>query len=150
MGDILGMCKTLIPWGPMHSFETCAQLLALATGEPHSEPTLRQAAGRTLLLERAFNALRGLRSKDERLPARLFEQPVAHGPYAGQILDRQPFEEMRAHYYRLRDWDHDGVPTPAAFEHVGLPDGWDAFQARLNGKKGSRTNEDHAECSCEA
>ena len=131
MGDILGMCKTLIPWGPTQSFRECAHLLTLATGSEYSEEALELAAKRTILLERAFNVIRGIRRKDERPPQKLFEKGVADGKYKGEVLDADQFEDMLTDYYRIRGCDEQGVPEYQIFEEVGLLPEWKSFENQI-------------------
>ena len=132
MGDILGMCKTLIPWGPTQSFKTCAHLLSLATGIKHSEEDLLAAAKRTILIERAFNATKGIRRRDEKPPQRLFVKSVSDGKYKGEILHKEQFEKMLSDYYQLRGCDEEGVPTNAIFEDLGLLSEWNLFKNQMN------------------
>lgn len=131
MGDILGMCKTLIPWGPTQSFKECAYLLSLATGSAYSEEDLSLAAERTILIERAFNAIRGIRRQDERPPQKLFEKSVADGKFKGEVLHPEKFEKMLSEYYHLRGCDDQGIPKQAIFESVGLLSEWDAFNDQM-------------------
>ena len=132
MGDVLGMCKTLIPWGPTQSFRECAHLLSLATGIEYSEETLRLAAKKTILLERAFNAIRGIRRKNERPPQRLFEKAVSDGKYKGEVLDAEQFEKMLSDYYRLRGCDKEGVPEYQIFKEADLLPEWNLFKNQMN------------------
>ncbi len=135
MGDILGTCKTLIPWGPTQSFEGCAHLLSFATGSAQSQETLRVAANKTLLLERAFNVIRGIRRKDERPPARLFERAVSDGKNKGQVLDAEEFDKMLTDYYRSCGCDQAGVPQKQIFTELGLVEEWERFKNQLNMEK---------------
>lgn len=135
MGDILGICKTLIPWGPTQSFKTAAHLLSLATGQAYSQEDLSMAAKRTMLIERAFNAIKGIRRQDERPPQKLFKKSVADGKFKGEVLQTEQFEKMLSEYYQLRGCDQEGVPNKAIFEKVGLLSEWKVFNDRMkNGR----------------
>ena len=135
IGDIVGMCKTLIPWGPTQSFKACAHLLSLATGIEHSEEELFIAAKRTILLERAFNAIRGIRRKDERPPQKLFVKSVSDGKYKGEVLHAEQFEKMLSDYYQLRGCDEEGIPKQMIFEDLGLLSEWNWFKNQMKNKK---------------
>lgn len=134
MGDITGVCKTLIPWGHTQSFKEFVQLVCLATGMKYDEAVIRNAADRTFLLERAFNALMGIRRIHERPPMRLFERPVSDGKFKGEVLDPEQFENMLDEYYRLRGCDAQGVPTPGVFAALDLRAEWKRYNKRFLSK----------------
>ena len=63
-------------------------------------------------LTRYFNCREGFSREDDTLPARLFEDPIPHGPTAGQVIDRGRFEAMKDEYYELLGWDvKTGMPV---------------------------------------
>ncbi len=90
------------------------------------------AAKRTMLIERAFNAIRGIRRKDERPPQKLFEKTVSDGKYKGEVLHAEQFEKMLADYYRIRGCDEEGVPKFQIFDEVGLVSEWNLFENQMN------------------
>ena len=120
IGDLLGVCKFLVPWGSTQSFESIAELLSLATGVSYTEEDLFAAARRVLILERTFNAIRGIRRKDERPPQRFFTETVADGKFKGEILHADRFDEMLSEYYRIRGCNHDGIPEFETLKARGL------------------------------
>ena len=61
-------------------------------------------------LERSLALDGGLSPAEDRLPARVFTEPVRGGDYDGARLAPQTFDGMLADYYRLRGWDERGVP----------------------------------------
>jgi len=129
--DLLGVCKLLIPWGHSLSLKWPARLLTLATGIDFNEGRLIEAAQRVLLLERAFNAMRGIRRKDEKPPQRFFEDPVPDGRFKGEILHEDQFESMLDEYYHLRGCDAEGRPTKATFLKLDLEEEWDHFSQSM-------------------
>lgn len=131
IGDLLGICKFYIPWGQTQSFDAALRLLPLITGEKVELEDLLTAAKRVFLLKRAFNALRGIRRKDERPPRRMFEKPVTDGKFKGQVLHRESFEKMLTEYYQLRGCDQEGVPRHESFEKLGLVSEWDRFKGEM-------------------
>ena len=86
---------------------------------------------RVLLLERAFNAVRGVRRRDEKPPERMFSKPVSDGQYKGEILHPDRFEKMLSDYYELRGCDEEGIPTCEAFKELGLTAEWSVFKNRM-------------------
>ena len=56
-------------------------------------------------LVRWFNVREGVGRRDDRLPRRFYEHPVA-----GQVVDEEAFERMLDEYYALRGWDEQGRP----------------------------------------
>jgi aldehyde:ferredoxin oxidoreductase len=53
----------------------------------------------------------GVRKKDDYLPKRLMAEPLADGPSKGESISKNDMDTMLDEYYRLRGWDHDGVPV---------------------------------------
>jgi aldehyde:ferredoxin oxidoreductase len=56
--------------------------------------------------------------KDDYLPKRLMAEPLADGPSNGHSISKSDMDTMLDEYYRLRGWDHDGVPV----EEAGVAD----------------------------
>ena len=136
IGDMTGLCKYLYPWGLTQSFKSVASLLSLATGKEYEEKDLMTAAKRVRLLERAFNAIRGIRKIDERPPRKLFKEAVSDGIFKGEILHADQFENMLADYYKQLGCDEEGVPQYEAFESLGLLPEWEIFKDQINNDKG--------------
>jgi len=133
VGDLLGVCKFIIPWGYTISMEMPARLFSLAAGKETSEEELFIAAQRTITLERAFNAIKGIRKRHDMPPMRLFDKPVTDGKFRGEVLDQASFNQMLSEYYELRGYDSEGVPTKKTFEKLGLLCEFESFQQRLSG-----------------
>ena len=74
---------------------------------------------RTVNLQRAFNAREGFTSKEDSLPAKVF-QPLVGGPTEGQVVTHEEFERARAQYYAMAGWDEEGRPTRGKLEELGL------------------------------
>lgn len=120
VGDLLGVCKLMVPWGYSDNHQGLTGIVSAALGEEWTEKDLRDAARRTLLLERAVNVGRGLKRADERPPERMFTEPVAEGKYRGSILDNEGFDRMLTEYYELRGCDEQGLPMASALADLGL------------------------------
>jgi len=136
IGDMLGVCKMFIPWGLTQSYKSIANLLSIATGKEFSEKTLITAAKRIKLLERAFNARRGIRRIDEKPPRKLFEKKVPDGKFKGEVLHPDQFETMLTDYYRLLGCNEEGVPQYEAFENLGLGSEWKIFKDQIDNDEG--------------
>jgi len=65
---------------------------------------------------------RGLTAKDDWLPDRDFEDPVAVGSISAAKLDRNKFRDFLSLYYELRGWDKNGVPTREKLVGLDLKD----------------------------
>jgi aldehyde:ferredoxin oxidoreductase len=129
--DLLGMCQWLIPWSITRSLEVPAKLVSLATGQKTTEADLLLAARRVKTLERAFNAIRGIRRTDDGFPRRLFETAVPGGRFKGERLDAAEFQRMLSEYYSLRGWDEEGVPMEETFHNLDLTSEWETFRRQL-------------------
>lgn len=130
-GDMVGICKYLIPMMFSFFLDMPAKLVSLATGVEISEPELMTAAQRVVTLERACQVIQGIRRKDDTLPKRLFEEPVPSGPHKGDKLDKANFDKMVDHYYALHGYDSNGVPKEETFKKFGLLAEWKVFRDKV-------------------
>lgn len=67
---------------------------------------------------RAFNVREGFSRRDDTLPARIFDEPLASGIAQGKRLPRLEFEKMLDDYYQLKT----GYPTRQTLRRLGLED----------------------------
>lgn len=105
--------------------------LSLAIGIEVSEQDLCRTGERIVNLMRAYNALHGITRSDDRLPARLSDEP---SPSAGARGQTALAESMLDEYYALRGWDRDrGWPTRPTLEGLGLGDVADRLEALPHG-----------------
>jgi aldehyde:ferredoxin oxidoreductase len=130
--DILGVCTSFVPRSLTQSINEFATLLSLATGSSYSEDDILEAAQRVLLLERSFNATRGITRKDEKPPIRFFEATVPDGKYKGEILHEDRFEMMLSDYYKLRGCTKEGLPKIDTFKALKLTKEANKFKKCLN------------------
>lgn len=119
--DSLGLCKlegiALKPLKPGH-FQ---QLLSAATGWDITIRELEDIGERIWNLERLFGVREGIRRIDDLPPQRLYNEPVATGPAAGERLDHERYEAMLNEYYQLRGWDETtGIPLRQRMQRLGL------------------------------
>ncbi|MBI4572240.1 MAG: aldehyde ferredoxin oxidoreductase C-terminal domain-containing protein, partial [candidate division NC10 bacterium] len=114
--DSLGLCKFICHgFNSPHllTYDHFARLIELACGLRFDSGHLREVGARIVDTERLINQREGLTSKDDTLPKRYFDDPLPLGPYAGERIDREHFEAMRARYYARRGWTDDGRVTPS-------------------------------------
>ncbi|MBW3671875.1 MAG: hypothetical protein KY432_09415 [Acidobacteria bacterium] len=41
-----------------------------------------------------------------------FEEPITTGPYKGEKIDRQQFDQLLSRFYQLSNLTEEGVPVP--------------------------------------
>ncbi len=99
--------------------EYFARTLTAVTGVQYATGDLIRLGERVWNLERLYNNREGFTRKDDCLPPRLLEDPVAAGPSQGWVSKLPP---MLDEYYRARNWDQNGVPRPAKLAELELDD----------------------------
>jgi len=119
--DCLGTCR--LQWVELAlDPEYYARFYSAVTGVPMTLAGLLKASERIYNLTRAINVKRGLTAKDDWLPDRDFEDPVAVGSISAAKLDRNKFRDFLSLYYELRGWDKNGVPTREKLVGLDLKD----------------------------
>jgi len=63
-------------------------------------------------VERMINAQLGVGRKDDTLPKRWFEEAIGVGPYKGEKIDRNEFDQMLTRFYEISNLTAEGVPQP--------------------------------------
>jgi len=113
--DGLVLCRFVqFAMGP----DPLAEMLSAAIGEDVSGEELMRVGARTYALERLFNAREGFGRKDDILPPRFLESPLAEGASRGRLVELGP---MLDEYYALRGWDDDGRPGNDQVAGLNLP-----------------------------
>ncbi len=117
VADALVICKfhQYVNLGP----DKYAKLLSLATGWKIDGWELLKIGDRIFNLARAFNVREGIRRKDDMLPPRIM-QPATTGSTKGVGITN--YEAMLNEFYRLEEWDEDGIPKPEKLKRLGLDD----------------------------
>jgi len=112
--DSSGLCLfTTFAW----SLEDIApQVEGACEGEWTAERLL-EVGERIWNMERDFNLRAGITAADDTLPKRLLKEAAKTGPAKGRVND---LDKMLPEYYELRGWTHDGVPTEATRQRLGL------------------------------
>ena len=98
------------------------KLFKAVTGLEYSMEKFKEIADRIYALIRAFwiREFGHWKREYDHPPAKWFEVPTTKGPYAGQTLDRVKYEQLLDHYYDIRGWDKNGVPTKSTLKKLGL------------------------------
>jgi aldehyde:ferredoxin oxidoreductase len=124
--DCLGVCKYhTVFLSPNHpTFNEFSKLILLNTGLELSPKDIWDIANRCYTIERLFNLREGMTRADDWLPDRYFDEPTKLGlPVArGKCIDRNKFKGMIDEYYRLHEWDENGVPTPELLQRLDIAD----------------------------
>lgn len=104
-----GLCKFITKGS--YTPAQVAELFNKAMGWNWDGRTLLETGARIFNYKRMINVKLGIRRKDDVLPYRLEHEPRPTGTAAGVLPD---MKLMLADYYRLRQWDEEGVPTKEA------------------------------------
>ena len=87
---------------------------------------LEVAGERINTLAKLINIREGLGRKDDTLPWKVMNQPIADdGPAKGAVVTQEELDLLLDDYYQARGWNVEGVPTKAKLQELGLQD----FQA---------------------
>ena len=84
-------------------------------------------AKRINALNRVYNALLGIRRKDDSVPEKFFRDTAA-SPFA--TLDRAQFNRMIDSFYELRGWNSEGIPTKQNLGELGLEFAGEVLESR--------------------
>jgi len=114
--DALGVCKFVYLFGRV-SLNILAKLYAAVTGWEASLQDLIRAGERIWMLQRLFNVRMGISRKDDVLPSRFIEEPMADGAAKGQTVNLEP---MLKEYYVERGLDEEGRPKKEKMLELGL------------------------------
>jgi aldehyde:ferredoxin oxidoreductase len=114
--DALGVC-VFPPHNDGMGMNDLADLVSCIFGRPWTPEALMEAGDRIWNLERLFNLREGFTRADDNLPPRLLNEPMPEGPAKGHVVELEPLLED---YYRARQWDTHGVPTPEVLNRLGL------------------------------
>jgi aldehyde:ferredoxin oxidoreductase len=98
------------------TWERLPKILKALTGADLTIDKLKETANKIVTMTRLFNIREGIRTADDDLPQRFFEQPLLHGGSKGNTVDRAKFQEMVNEYYALRGWNAEGMPESAKQE----------------------------------
>lgn len=122
--DSLGLCHFVSNWsspdllGPKDIAELCSAGL----GEDLSEESLMERGERILTLEKIYNLIHtNFGRQDDYPPDPFFELPIKTGPFSGEKLERERWDQMLTEYYVLHGWNpQTGFPKKQRLEELSL------------------------------
>jgi aldehyde:ferredoxin oxidoreductase len=113
VGDSVGMCRfdtKLFNSPTLPDPADFAEQVNALTGTHLTTADMDEIGRNITGLERLINFRLGLRAKDDTLPPRWFEEGNTYGPFKGEKVDREKFEELKARFYALTGLNAEGVP----------------------------------------
>ena len=113
VGDAVGMCRfttKLFNSPSLPGLEEFQQQLANVTGLQFSLEALDRVGLNIMGVERMINYRLGVRRKDDTLPDRWFDEPSTAGPFKGERIDRNEFDQMLSRFYDISELTDEGVP----------------------------------------
>lgn len=93
-----------------------SKLFSAVTGIRMCQWEMLKAGSRVHTLERLMNTREGIRRKDDTLPERFLKE----GRDGDEAHHTVPLYEMLDDYYRLRGYDHQGIPSARTLRKLGI------------------------------
>ncbi len=109
------ICLFMIDGGGMTFTDLC-DLHNAITGWEWDADDLRSAGERIITIQRMINVRDGHGKDSDILPDRMF-QAAEEGFRAGMVPD---LDGMLDEYYKMRDWDENGIPKNSLIKRLGL------------------------------
>jgi aldehyde:ferredoxin oxidoreductase len=124
--DILGLCSYV--YG--QTIDDWAELFSRATGRELSTDQLLFIGLQSHNLEKAFNTIHvGFDRSDDYPCHRYYNEPVKSGPFKGERIDHDTWNEMLDTLYALHEWDREtSWQTRNGLRKIGLSDVADKLQ----------------------
>ncbi|MFW9904242.1 MAG: aldehyde ferredoxin oxidoreductase family protein [Candidatus Thorarchaeota archaeon] len=94
-----------------------AKILSVIHQTEYSERDIMNIGERIWNMERLFNLKAGFKAEDDTLPKRLLETPLEIGGSRNRVVK---LHEMLPEYYKIRNWDKNGVPTKEKLAQLEL------------------------------
>ena len=114
MEDSLVNCKFS---GYALGFDFHARFVSAITGLDFNVTKLLKIGERIYNLERVFNIAAGFSNADDKLPERFKKVAFKEGLSKNRVV---PIDEMLEGYYKVRDWDENGIPKKRKLEELGI------------------------------
>ena len=112
--DALILCKfTYLPPASV------AAVYSMVTGWKTYHLELLKSGERVYNLKRVFSLRCGVTGREDTLPRRLLQEPLAEGGSKGEVVE---LGKMLPEYYRLRGWSEEGIPTVEKLKELNLHD----------------------------
>jgi aldehyde:ferredoxin oxidoreductase len=88
-----------------------------------SAEDLKKAGERIQNAAKLFNVREGLTRKDDTLPWKVMNEPIAdEGPSKGAFVSQAELDLLLDDYYESRGWNMEGVPTTEKLKELGMDD----------------------------
>ena len=111
--DMLGVCR--LPWIELGLNEQHYEnFYRYVTGKKQTLADLLEKSRKIYDLTRLINTRLGMSRKDDTMPYKVFASPIQTGPSAGQVIQKEEFEQLLDLYYQKRGWDSEGIPIAQA------------------------------------
>jgi aldehyde:ferredoxin oxidoreductase len=113
VGDAVGMCRfttKLFNSPSLPGLEEFRDQLANVTGLEFTVEELDRAGLNIMGVERLINYRLGVRRQDDTLPDRWFDEPNTSGPFKGERIDREEFDQMLSRFYEISSLTDEGIP----------------------------------------
>jgi aldehyde:ferredoxin oxidoreductase len=113
VGDSVGMCRfttRLFNSPSLPGLEEFAAQIGNVTGFSMTPGELDRVGLNIMGVERLINHRLGVGRRDDTLPDRWFEEPIAVGSYKGERIDRNEFDAMLKKYYEVSNLTGEGIP----------------------------------------
>ena len=94
-----------------------AKMLTVVHQTEYSERDIMNIGERIWNVERLFNLKAGFSANDDSLPKRFLEEPLEVRGSRNRIVK---LPKMLSEYYKVRNWDKNGVPTKEKLAHLNL------------------------------
>ncbi|MDQ6802110.1 MAG: aldehyde ferredoxin oxidoreductase [Acidobacteriota bacterium] len=115
VGDAVGMCRfttKLFNSPSLPGYEEFVDQVANVTGINLTVEQIDRVGLNIMGVERMINSELGVSRKDDTLPKRWFEEAIGVGPYKGEKIDRQEFDDMLSRFYAISNLTDEGLPQP--------------------------------------
>jgi len=122
--DSIGICYFNAGWYEftLADISYYAEFYNALTGMNMSNEEMWDIGERIVNLEKAINTVyAGFTREDDYLPKRIMEIPVSDGPYKGELMEREKYDEMLEEYYDAHGWDTaTGLQKPETLKRLEL------------------------------
>ena len=115
VGDSVGMCRfttKLFNSPSLPGYEEFIDQVLNVTGIELTLEQIDHIGLNVMGVERMINANLGVGRKDDTLPKRWFEEAIGVGPYKGEKIDRNEFDQMLSRFYEISNLTPEGLPRP--------------------------------------
>jgi aldehyde:ferredoxin oxidoreductase len=122
--DAFGVCFLLSQWYGLDALgvEDLAPLYESATGRKTSAEELMLYGQRIHNIEKAFNTLHAdISRKDDYPPIRFMQERIESGPFSGEVIHQERWDNLLSSYYAIQDWDPEtGLQQEQQLRGLGL------------------------------